>query len=582
MGFEDIKLQKRKQKADAIAKVKAALPPARDKDVGIEATIVASAATDIIDKIKSGKWTCVQVTRAFTRQALQEDARLNFMTECLLSEALDRAAELDALFKKTGKVVGPLHGLPCSFKDQFNMVGFDSTTGISMFANKAATEDAVTVQLVKAAGGIVLFKTNVPQTMMTPECTNPLWGITGNPSNPLYTPGGSSGGEASSIMSNSSAIGFGTDIGGSLRFPMAFCGGYSLRPTEHRMPKLGVFDMFEEHEAPTIAAVCGPMAKTLGDLTFMYKFILEQEPWRLDQSVNQMPWRTLDAQKSYKFGYYSSDTYSIASPANVRAVEETVAALRAQGHTCTEIVPPGMAEATRLFVELTSVDGEKGMKKILGSDPREANVALSLTVPGLPLIVRKVLAMVVKYWYKDAQYPALFEALGAHNTEQVYKLTRERAHYKQRWLDEVWYSPDGDNATRSKAERQRTFDGLICPVFPVPAFKHTLSKDILPVAVSCFLFNLLDYSAGVVPVTTVDAKIDDHTNTQHAAKYTGSWRGVFHELMYKGFLGNEAVYNAKEMHGFNVPVQVVGQQFEEEKTLAMMKVVDDAVKAARK
>jgi amidase len=577
MSFLAIKEKKREQKAAAIARAKAALDPA--SDAALEATIISSAATHILEQIRNGKWTSLQVTQAFARQAIKEDERLNFMTECLLAEALERAATLDATFKQTGRVVGTLHGLPCSFKDQYAMVGFDSTVGISSFANKPKTEEAVTVQLFKAAGGVVLFKTNVPQTMMTPECTNPLWGITGNPANPEFTPGGSSGGEGASVMSNSSAIGFGSDIGGSLRFPMAFCGGYSLRPSEHRFPKCGVFDMFDHHESPTIEAVCGPMAKTLGDLSFMWQYMLEQAPWRLDNTVIQMPWRRVEAKPHYNFAYYSKDGYSNTSPACIRAVEEAVAALRAQGHTCTEIVPPSVDEATRLFVELTSVDGEAGMKQILGSDPREKNVALSLTVPGLPAFVRRTLATAVKYWYKDSQYPALFEAIGSHNTEQIYRLTRERSHYKQRWLDEVWYRADGENAKKAKSERQQTFDGIICPVFPVPAFKHTLSKEILPTAVTCFLFNLLDYSAGVVPVTKVDAALDDHTSAQHADKYTGSWRGVFHELMYKGMFGDEAVYNAKAMHGLNVAVQVVGQQFEEEKVLTMMKVLDDAIRA---
>lgn len=95
----------------------------------------------------------------------------------MYADALDRAAELDNVFSRTGELVGPLHGVPCSFKDQFNIRGLDSTVGLSPWCNDPAEEDATLVRIVRAAGGVPFVKTNVPQTMLSFEVRPLLLGL---------------------------------------------------------------------------------------------------------------------------------------------------------------------------------------------------------------------------------------------------------------------------------------------------------------------------------------------------------------------------------------------------------------------
>lgn len=115
-------------------------------------------------------------------------------------------------------------GVPVSFKDTYNISGYDSSLGMSMFVSKPSLEDSALVKMIKDMGAVILFKTNVPQTLFAFECSNPIFGRTFNPFSATYTCGGSSGGEAVSLASNSSALGFGSDIGGSLRIPAHYCG----------------------------------------------------------------------------------------------------------------------------------------------------------------------------------------------------------------------------------------------------------------------------------------------------------------------------------------------------------------------
>jgi Asp-tRNA(Asn)/Glu-tRNA(Gln) amidotransferase A subunit family amidase len=119
------------------------------------------------------------------------------------------------------------------------VVGYDASVGFTQWANKPSTKNADIVDLFLAAGAIPFVKTNVPQTMLAFECSNPLWGRTVNPHASAYTSGGSSGGEAALLAMSGSALGFGSDIGGSLRIPTSYCGIYALKPGHGRVSTNG-------------------------------------------------------------------------------------------------------------------------------------------------------------------------------------------------------------------------------------------------------------------------------------------------------------------------------------------------------
>jgi Asp-tRNA(Asn)/Glu-tRNA(Gln) amidotransferase A subunit family amidase len=161
----------------------------------------------------------------------------------MIAEALARAKELDEYQLRNNKTIGPLHGIPFTLKDTFNVKGYDSSLGISKFVDKPFQKSSTLYTTLSNLGGVLLAKTNVPQTLLAFECGNPIFGITHNPHVKGFTCGGSSGGEAAALARNASALGFGTDIGGSLRIPAGWCGIYSLKPTKGRFTGEGIFSM---------------------------------------------------------------------------------------------------------------------------------------------------------------------------------------------------------------------------------------------------------------------------------------------------------------------------------------------------
>lgn len=153
------------------------------------------------------------------------------VTETCFDEALSTARQLDNHLELHGELLGPLHGLPTTLKDQFNVKGYDTTLGYVGRAKCPAASDAVLVEMLRSLGAVILAKSNLPQSIMWCETENPLWGLTTNPHHPDYTPGGSTGGEAALIACGASILGFGTDIGGSVRIPSHMLCIYGLKPS---------------------------------------------------------------------------------------------------------------------------------------------------------------------------------------------------------------------------------------------------------------------------------------------------------------------------------------------------------------
>ena len=141
----------------------------------------------------------------------------NCISEPLFRTALDRAQYLDDYLKTHQKLIGPLHGIPISVKDQFHVKGVDTTLGYVGRSFKPSSDTAVMVTILESLGAIIITKTAIPQSIMYGETESPLWGLTTYPGRPELSPGGSSGGEGALMAMSGSLGGWGTDIGGSIR-----------------------------------------------------------------------------------------------------------------------------------------------------------------------------------------------------------------------------------------------------------------------------------------------------------------------------------------------------------------------------
>ncbi|XP_023344204.1 fatty acid amide hydrolase 1 [Eurytemora carolleeae] len=164
-------------------------------------------------------------------KALSVDEKINVVCDFIL-EATSWA---EGLKNVPIEQRGSLYGLPISVKECFFVKGYDATIGLSGLINKPALEDSPYVKFIKDAHGIPFCLTNIPQTMVSYSCSNPVYGNTCNPHDLLRTPGGSSGGEGALIAAGASLLGIGSDIGGSLRIPSHFSGVVGLKPTNGRI-----------------------------------------------------------------------------------------------------------------------------------------------------------------------------------------------------------------------------------------------------------------------------------------------------------------------------------------------------------
>ncbi|WP_375504301.1 amidase [uncultured Jatrophihabitans sp.] len=205
--------------------------------------------------ISSGTSSAVEAVTTSLSAIEARDGKLNAFTVVLADEALQRAADVDS-----GAVTGPLAGVPISVKDHVWVKGLLSTNGSRALETFVAPETCVAVQRLLDAGAIIVGKTNNPEFCYRGHTANDLYGATRNPHDPTRTAGGSSGGAAVSVATGAVPLAVGTDGGGSIRIPSAFCGTYGIKPSFGLVPKLPGFRGW-----PTLS-VTGPIAASVRDL----------------------------------------------------------------------------------------------------------------------------------------------------------------------------------------------------------------------------------------------------------------------------------------------------------------------------
>ena len=310
--------------------------------------ITEQTATELLAKLATGKLSSVEVTEAFCIRAAiahqlvnrnlfytfsyaDENPQTNCLTAFFPQEALRTAAALDEHFAKTGKAIGPLHGLPVCIKDMYDLKGRRSTMGFISWFDVIAEKDSTLVRVLRQAGAVFHAKTTMPQTGMMLETTSHLWGRTCNPFNIDLVPGGSSGGDGALIAMRGSPIAPSSDIGGSIRVPAAYNGLYSLKPTAERIPRGGL-----RSPAPgnvSIKVSCGPQCHSVADVKMFTKVINAHPLAQFEPNVAPVPWRDLATPKGkLSFGLWEFDGVVKPHPPILRALKETAQQLIGSGH----------------------------------------------------------------------------------------------------------------------------------------------------------------------------------------------------------------------------------------------------------
>jgi amidase len=234
-------------------------------------TAVFDSATRIAADLAKGVYSSREIAQAFISRIERHDGEINAVVVRRFDDALQEADAADTA-RAAGRMAGPLHGVPITIKECFDLTGLPSTYGHPERATHRASADALAVSRLKAAGAIVLGKTNVPKNLADWESYNAVYGQTRNPWDLGRTPGGSSGGSAAALAAGFTALELGSDIAGSIRVPATFSGVYGHKPTFGVVPIRGG-NSPDDDAAPKDIQVAGPLARSAADLELAFDII---------------------------------------------------------------------------------------------------------------------------------------------------------------------------------------------------------------------------------------------------------------------------------------------------------------------
>lgn len=359
--------------------------------------------------------------------------RLNAVPVLDAERARERAREADAALDR-GVSWGPLHGVPMTVKESFNVAGLPTTYGYPAFAENRAKDDAVTVQRLKAAGAVVFGKTNVPVSLADWQSFNPVYGTTNNPWDLSRTPGGSSGGSAAALAAGLTGLELGSDIGASIRNPAHYCGVWGFKPTWGVVPQAGheltpvpIADNFD------IAAV-GPLARSAFDLTLAMEVLCQPLTTYTPMGRVPLAWPTRGTPpRRCRVAIVSDDAEARVDAPVREALARLADFLRREGVAVSEEARPvDSAEAHAVYLHL--------LRAATGARFTDADFAAAL-------------ARAPRYAAGDTSYPARMDRGTTTGHREWVQVDQRRDLLRRQWA--VFF------------ER---FDLLICPTATTPAF----------------------------------------------------------------------------------------------------------------
>ncbi|KAM8930433.1 vitamin D3 hydroxylase-associated protein-like [Pelodytes ibericus] len=501
-------------------------------------TILSLSLSELSRKLKNGSLSPEMVLQCYIRKALEVNGEINCVTD-YLSEC---EAQLTEISQQKAK--GLLYGVPISVKDNYNCTGHDTTLGLIKHLNQPASADSVIIQVLKRQGAIPFVKTNIPQSMLNYDCSNPIYGQTLNPLNHKKSPGGSSGGEGALIGAGGSILGVGSDIGGSIRFPSAFCGLCGFKPTANRLSKMGI--MSSSPGQKSVAPMVGPIARDVDSLVLFMRALLCEDMFNMDSTVPPLPFndKVYSSARPLCIGYYETDGFTMSTPSMKRAVLETKVLLEKAGHKLVPFTPPSVEKAV---VELTMkgllADGGSTFLDNFKGDVIDPNLQTQITTYTIPYYLKSFLAFIVK-----PVFPRLAKVLlNTREIRSVKNLWKHHADveaYRQEFIAK-W--------------KEQGLDAILCPILG-PALTIGYPGKLSSAVSTTILYNLVDFPAGVVPVTLVTR--EDEEELKH---YTGHYKDFWDKLLKKA---------VSDSVGLPVAVQCVALPWQEEQCLRMMKEVE--------
>lgn len=306
-------------------------------------------ATEIASATHSGQLSAVEVTEAALARMEAVNLDLNAVVESLADEARAEAAALDA----SDAPKGALHGVPVTIKINVDQKGHATSNGVAAFKDLIAPDDAPVVRNLKAAGAVVIGRTNTPEFSFRADTDNPLYGRTHNPWGAHLSAGGSSGGAGSAVMAGIGALAHGNDIGGSLRFPASANGAVTVKPGLGRVPAWNPSQKAERGLLAQSMSVQGLITRSAADLHLSMPALIAadlRDPFHVP-----MPWRGPPVEGPIRVAV-ARDDFGFGLHADVAtALDNAASALSDAGYAVEEVEPP-----------LARETGEIGYRTLLG------------------------------------------------------------------------------------------------------------------------------------------------------------------------------------------------------------------------
>ena len=384
--------------------------------------------------IKSGETSSVAVTQYFIDRIERHNGAINAVIATRFDDALKDAAKADELVKN-GAALGPLHGVPMTIKDAFEIDGLTCDVGHTAWDGRVSDTNAVVVERLRAAGAIMLGKTNTPIFCGDWQSFNAVHGTTNNPYNQAHTPGGSSGGAAAALAAGMTAMEYGSDIGGSIRVPAHYCGLFGHKPTLGLVPSRGHVPPAHGMLAEGDLSVVGPLAKSVDDLETLLDVTLGLDGPEAQAMQIALQGPRFQAANGLRVGIWADDAYCRVDPEIAKAIEAAGAVLAEMGAKVETAKPDfDLAWNTEVYAML--------LNPIMGRGFGDA-------------IQQRMQDIVDKSDPNDKDY-ALLQARGIRLLHKDWlEWDEHRAHLAAKW--------------RAYFEQ---YDVLLCPVTPSPAMPH--------------------------------------------------------------------------------------------------------------
>ena len=398
-------------------------------------------AVELSSALAAKKISAVELAQEAIGRIERHDGKINAICVRDFSRALQAARAADAARARGD--TRPLLGIPLTVKESYNVAGLPTTWGFPAQKDFVPAEDALAITRVKDAGGVILGKTNVPIGLGDWQSYNDIYGTTNNPFDLGRTPGGSSGGSAAALAAGYGALSLGSDLGGSLRVPAFHCGVYAHKPTFALVPSRG-------HTPPPLPplpfdrdlAVIGPMARSALDLALLLEVVAGPDPIEAGKAYKlALPPPRHDQLKNFRVLLIDTDPVMPPAASVRSAIDKLAANLGKAGLDVARASPllPDFAASSRLYMRLLT-------SFLSGSFAPES--------------------------YEQSRKAA--EQLAPGDTSLAAERLRGIALSHRDWI-----MADGARARLRAQWRElfKTFDAVICPVMPTPAYPHDHSDE---------------------------------------------------------------------------------------------------------